>query len=106
MFPESSGHLDHAIRKLIGVDKKKVSSHFEQFIRQHSELNSNQRRFLSMLENHIVKYGSIKKEKLYEAPFTILDSEGIEGVFEEANIMNDVFALVEKYEPRGTIHEQ
>ena len=52
-----------------------------------------------MLENHIVKYGSIKKEKLYEAPFTILDSEGIEGVFEEANIMNDVFALVKNMNP-------
>ena len=102
MFPESSGHLDHVIRKLIGVDKKEVSTHFDLFTKQHPELNSDQRRFLSMLENHIVKYGSIKKEKLYEAPFTMLDSDGIDGVFEEnQKAMDDIFYLINTFEPRN-----
>jgi type I restriction enzyme R subunit len=102
MYPESAGHLDHAIRKIIGLDTKKVSEHFDMFRNQHPELNSDQHRFLSMLENHIIKYGSIQKEKLYDAPFTILNSDGVDGIFNDDDIMiNAVFQLIETFEPKG-----
>jgi type I restriction enzyme R subunit len=55
-----------------------------------------------MLENHIVKYGSIQKEKLYDAPFTMLDSNGVDGIFNDDEIMiSAVFQLIETYEPKG-----
>ena len=101
MYPESAGHLDHAIRKIIGLDTKKVSEHFDLFIKQHPELDSTQHRFMSMLENHIVKYGSIQKEKLYDAPFTMLDSNGVDGIFKDDETMiSAVFQLIETYEPK------
>ena len=102
MYPESAGHLDHAIRKIIGLDTKKVSEHFDMFRNQHPQLNSNQHRFLAMLENHIVKYGSIQKEKLYDAPFTMLDSNGVDGIFnDDETMISAVFQLIETYEPKG-----
>lgn len=102
MYPESAGHLDHAIRKIIGLDTIKVSEHFDMFTQQHPELDSTQMRFLSMLENHIVKFGSIQKEKLYDAPFTLLNSNGVDGIFNDDDTMiNEIFQLIETFEPKG-----
>jgi type I restriction enzyme R subunit len=54
-----------------------------------------------MLENHIVKYGSIQKEKLYDAPFTMLDSNGVDGIFnDDETMISAVFQLIETYEPK------
>lgn len=49
-----------------------------------------------MLKNHIGKYGSLKLEQLYEAPFTRLAPEGIEGVFDDATIdeLRDLLSVV------------
>ncbi len=100
LYPDSAGHLNHVIRKIIGLDPKKVSEHFDMFTQQHPEMDSNQRRFLSMLENHIVKFGSIKDEQLYDAPFTLLDSNGVDGIFQDDEIMiNAVFQLLKNYQP-------
>jgi len=36
---------------------------------------------MNLLKNYIAQYGSIVVDKLYEAPFTSVSHEGIEGVF-------------------------
>ena len=46
-----------------------------------TNLNSAQLRFLDLLLNHIAKYGSIEVARLYEAPFTTVHTDSLDGLF-------------------------
>ena len=100
-YPETAGHLDLAIRRIIGLDPNAVRSTFEQFVRKHPTLNSMQIQFLDMLQNYIAKNGAIELEKLYDQPFTSISSEGVDGVFSETEI-DDLIAIVERFQPQKT----
>lgn len=80
-YPETAGHLDQAIRGIIGLDAGTVETRFSQFVAQHPELNSQQVKFLDLLRGHISKFGSIEVTDLFEPPFTMLHSDGLDGVF-------------------------
>lgn len=71
-YPETAGHLDLAIRSIIGLDAQAVQERFTGFVRKHTTLNSGQLRFLNLLQNHIAKYGAIEVDRLYEQPFTAI----------------------------------
>lgn len=75
--------LDRIIRTLVGMEKDAVKARFDQFAQKHSRLNSKQLKFLGLLQNHIAKYGLIEIDRLYEAPFTHVDAESIDGIFDE-----------------------
>lgn len=75
--------LDQILRSIIGMDPDAVRERFEQFAYKHPQLTAKQTRFLSMLQNYIAKYGAIELERLYEDPFTLVDADGIDGVFSE-----------------------
>jgi len=77
--------LDHAIRSIVGMEPEAVRERFQIFVQKHPKLTAKQTRFLSLLENHIAKYGSIEIERLYEDPFTVVDADGIDGVFPETD---------------------
>ena len=47
---------------------------------------------MSLLKAHIARYGSIEIDKLYEPPFTTIDSDGVDGVFPNEE---DVDALLD-----------
>ena len=64
-FPETAGHLDLAIRSIIGLDAEAVDACFRASSAS-TNLNSTQIRFLTLLQNHIARYGSIELERLYE----------------------------------------
>ncbi len=83
LFPETAGHLEKAIRRIIGLDPEYVSRLINRFIRKYPQLTAKQIKFLDMLKNHICRYGAIKPERLYGSPFTIIDSQGLDGVFGE-----------------------
>jgi type I restriction enzyme, R subunit len=97
-YPETAGHLDLAIRRIIGLDAEAVRKSFERFVRRHPTLNSMQIRFLDMLQNYIAKYGAIELEKLYDQPFTTLSSDGIDGVFSDSEI-DDLIGILETFQP-------
>lgn len=82
-YPDTAGHLDRAIRSVIGRDAGAVRKRFEKFVAAHPGLQSHQIQFLDLLQNHIAKYGAIEIERLYEPPFTLIDAEGIDGIFDE-----------------------
>jgi type I restriction enzyme R subunit len=82
-FPETAGHLDQAIRSVIGMDAKTVHERFTQFVQEHPNLASHQIKFLDLLQNHIAKYGSIEVDRLYEPPFTLIHSDSLDGLFDE-----------------------
>jgi type I restriction enzyme, R subunit len=95
-YPDTAGHLDLAIRRIIGLDSKYLDEQFKKFIHQNPDLNPTQIKFIQMLQNHIGKYGTIKLETLFESPFTNVHSEGIYGVFPDSNQANQIIGLVKE----------
>lgn len=98
-YPELSGHLDLAIRSVIGLDAEAVHKRFETFVRKHPRMNSMQIKFLDLLQNHIAKYGSIKLDRLYEAPFSSLNTEGIDGIFSDEEQINELLEIIQQFAP-------
>jgi len=84
-FPESTASLDKILRTIIGMDKVSIEQRFTQFVQQtHTHMNAKQIRFITMLKNHLVRFGAIQVEQLYDAPFTQVHDMGLDGVFNEA----------------------
>ena len=98
-YPETAGHLDQAIRTIIGLDGQAVRERFEQFVQLHPALNSTQIRFLDMLQNHIARYGAITVERLYEDPFTTLHTDGLDGVFTDERTVQELLDILNKFSP-------
>ncbi len=98
-YPDCAGHLDLAIRSIIGLDAEAVSKHFTSFVQKHSSLNSVQIRFLDMLQNHIAKYGSIELGRLYEAPFTTIHTDSIDGLFTDEEQVNALIDIIRQFQP-------
>jgi len=77
------------------MDKQDIEANFTVFIQQtHTYMNSKQQRFIGMLQNHIIRYGSIQISQLYDAPFTQVHDMGLDGVFSEqqADVIQDFIA--------------
>lgn len=98
-FPETAGHLDQAIRSVIGMDAESVHIRFTQFVKDHSSLASHQIKFLDLLQNHIAKYGSIEVDRLYEPPFTLLHSDSLDGLFDE-KLADEVLQIIGTFKPQ------
>ncbi len=95
-FPETSGDLAVAIRGIIGMDAAAVDRHFTAFA-QNYRLDATQLRFLDLLKNHIREYGSIELDRLYDAPFTSLSEDGLDGVFPDHQQADELVRLVEAF---------
>ena len=95
-YPEFADNLGQVLQSIVGLDAKVVDEVFAEFVQSHPGLQARQVKFLEMLKNHIGKYGSIQLEQLYEAPFTRLAPEGIEGVFDDDTIdeLRDLLDIV------------
>lgn len=100
-FYEEALPLDFIIRRLIGMDANVVKQHFEQFVQKYPKLTSGQILFLNLLQNHISKYGSIEIDRLYEPPFTTLDSDGVDGVFTDEAQVTELIHILEAFQPQG-----
>jgi type I restriction enzyme R subunit len=98
-YPDCAGHLDFAIRTIIGLDAAAVHKRFTAFVHKHN-LNSAQLRFLDLLQNHIARYGSIEVARLYEEPFTLVHSDGLDGVFDR-KLAEEVVAVIESFSNAG-----
>jgi len=96
-FPEAARRLDQAIRGVIGMNAQAVHERFTQFVQEHTNLASHQIKFLDLLQNHIARYGSIEVERLYEPPFTLLHSDGIDGVFPNEEEARSVIQIIESF---------
>lgn len=95
-FPDTAGDLGLAIRGIIGMDAEAVDRQFTAFA-QNYRLNAMQIRFLDLLKNHIREYGSIELDRLYDAPFTSLSDEGLDGVFPDQQQADELIRLVESF---------
>jgi len=89
-YPESSASLDQILRTIVGMDAAAIEQTFTKFVQEiHTHVTAKQQRFISMLKSHLIRYGAIKIDQLYEAPFTSIHDEGLDGVFtsEQADVI-------------------
>ena len=100
-FYGSATPLDAIIRSIVGMEPEAVRERFQVFVQRHPSLTAKQTRFLSLLENHIARYGSIEVERLYEDPFTVVDADGIDGVFEEDEA-DELIRIITSFSPART----
>jgi type I restriction enzyme R subunit len=98
IFPKTKGHLDRAIRRIIGLDAKQVEARFADFVQSHTALTSQQVHFLRLLQSHIAHYGAVELEQLYEAPFTTIHNEGVDGVFTDKAQVDDLLSIISTFE--------
>jgi len=97
-FYQEAIPLDQIIRTLVGLDADAVRTRFDQFAQKHPKLNSKQLRFLSLLQNHIARYGLIEIDRLYEAPFTNVDADSIDGVF-DGESADELIEIITSFDP-------
>ena len=79
------------IRHILGIEALKsfpdeVSAAFDQFIRAHTMLGSQQLEFLNLLKKFIIEREKVEKKDLINAPSTIIHPQGVRGVFSPAEI--------------------
>lgn len=103
-FASTTYPLDITIRAMVGLDEELVKSRFSAFALKHPELSAKQTRFLALLQNHIIKFGFITIDKLYDQPFTVVDADGPEGIFEKSEDIDDLMSVVNLFAPvsKGT----
>ena len=98
-YRDTAHGLDQILRSIIGMDPEAVEQHFAEFIRRHPKLSAKQVRFLGLLKNHISKFGVIALDRLYEPPFTSVDSEGPDGIFRDEDQMDDLITILDTFKP-------
>lgn len=101
-YGRTADQLDLTMREIIGLDPNAIEEHFKRFLHAHPDLSHQQVRFMNLLKNYIAQHGSIAVEKLYDAPFTSVSYEGIDGVFTP----NDVGELIAVLKPFLKIEPQ
>jgi type I restriction enzyme R subunit len=93
-----SGEIGMFIRALAGLDREAAKRAFANFIAQHNP-TADQMEFLNMVIDYLTEQGVMEPGRLYESPFTDKDPMGVEGVFEEAEII-ELFDILEDMRKR------
>jgi len=88
------------IRHIFGIEvlasfPDTVTNAFDQFIAEHTNLNSRQLEFLRLLKDFIIEREKVEKRDLIQSPFTIIHPKGIRGVFRPAEI-DEILQLTEQ----------
>jgi type I restriction enzyme R subunit len=99
-YPEMSGNLVVLVRSIIGLESEAVGARFEEFVQKHPSLTAKQTQFLQQLKNYIAQNGGIELDDLYEPPFTLIDSDGFDGVFPNESLANDLIAIITTFIPK------
>ena len=90
--------LDKIIRSIVGMEPAAVQEKFEDFVHANPRLTAHQLQFLQLLQNHIGRNGSIEIDRLYEEPFTRIHAEGIDGVFKDEALADQLIDLLAQFE--------
>ncbi|WP_145156058.1 DEAD/DEAH box helicase family protein [Pseudomonas oryzihabitans] len=85
-YGRTASELQLTVRELIGQDVHAIEQHFARFLHTHPSLTAQQVRFMNLLKSYIAQHGSIVIETLYDAPFSSISHEGIDGVFTPADV--------------------
>lgn len=83
------GGLGLFIRSLVGLDREAAKEALSGFI-DGKALTVNQIEFIDLVIDHLTERGVMDPRRLYESPFTDMDDQGVNGIFE----LSDVKELV------------
>ncbi|MFW5883003.1 MAG: DEAD/DEAH box helicase family protein [Verrucomicrobiota bacterium] len=86
------GGLGLFIRSLVGLDRESAKQALSAFTAG-KNLTANQIEFIDLVIDHLTERGMMDPRRLYESPFTDLDSQGVSGVFEMGEIKELVQTL-------------
>jgi type I restriction enzyme R subunit len=85
-YGRTAEQLHLTVREIIGLDPQAIEEHFKNFLHAHPTLTAQQVRFMNLLKNYIAQHGSIVIETLYDAPFSSISHDGIDGVFKPGDV--------------------
>jgi type I restriction enzyme R subunit len=91
--------LQFVIRGLVGLNAEQVEQAFTDFVHAFSTLTAQQIQFLTLVKQHITDHGMLRIEDLYEAPFTRLHSDGVDGVFTEDEQVDRLLNIIQLFDP-------
>jgi type I restriction enzyme R subunit len=100
-YAETAIPLDYIIRSIVGMDAAAVRMRFEAFTQRYPSLTPKQIRFLGLLQNHIARHGSIEVARLYDDPFTLVDADGLDGVFADEHQATELIGLINTFQPKN-----
>jgi type I restriction enzyme R subunit len=90
----ADGGLPRFVRGLVGLDREAAKRAFTEFL-DGRKLTADQLEFLDLVIDHLTARGVMDPKLLYEAPFTDFDRNGVEGLFEKADVVRLVQILRE-----------
>lgn len=96
-FPKYGKNLVYAIRGIVGMDENTVRKQLGGFVTKHN-LNARQSHFMELLISQVIKAGGIQRADLWSDPFTSLSSEGIDGVFQDENLVDEILEYIKPFE--------
>ncbi len=70
------------IRNILGLEQSVAQQLFADYL-QNQQLNASQMIFIQNIIQYLTKNGVLDIDMLYEAPFSYIHSDGIDGVFDE-----------------------
>jgi len=92
-YGRTADQLHLTVREIVGLDAQAIEQHFKSFLHSHPALTAQQVRFMNLLKTYIAQHGSIVIEKLYDAPFSSIAHDGIDGVFTPEDVTELVAVL-------------
>jgi type I restriction enzyme R subunit len=95
---QKDGGLPHFVRSIVGLDREAAKRAFTEFMAGR-RLTANQLEFLDLIIDHLTDRGVMDPKLLYESPFTDFDRNGVEGMFEKADVVRLV-EILRNIEPR------
>lgn len=87
----AGGGLGLFLRSLTGLDRPAAKAAFSQITG--SGLTSSQMEFVNLIIDYLCRSGTVDPRRFYESPFTDIDSQGIEGLFQRDQIREIIHAV-------------
>ena len=89
---QTSSGLGLFVRSLVGLDREAPKSAFGEFLAG-GTASANQIEFINMLVDHLTDHGQVAAELLYHSPFTDLNSQGPDGIFNPDQVQRVIAIL-------------
>ena len=98
-FGDKAKTLPGFIRSIVGLDREAAKAAFSEFLIGNG-CSADQIQFIEQIINHLTQNGSMDPGLLYEAPFTNLADDGLDGVFDDPDKADRIVAIIKEINSR------